>query len=170
MPSLYHVDRDSSLSKGQTIQLVRYTDIKPPEFQRHVDMMFPAGVSRHGNNYFLNNKSRSTIASPNIELVFEYVRRAFYPSRPSRFQSFFAFSTKGAALLFRKNYSNSIGKVWEVTALDSFTADMAPLTQRDSILVYSYRAHIYWQGQPSGPNPVWEVLLTPPVTILREVA
>lgn len=167
MLSFYHVDRNLSLSKGQTIQLVRYTNIRPPVFQRHVDMMFPAGVSSHGNDYFLNNKSSSSIASPNIELVFEYVRRAFYESRPSRFQSFFAFSTKGAALLFRKNYCGSTGKVWEVTAPHSFTTDMTLLTRRDSILIFSYRAHLYWQGQPSGPNPEWEVLLTPPVTILR---
>jgi hypothetical protein len=170
MASFYHVDRGSRLSEGQTIQLVRYANITPLELQRHVDDMFPEGVSRHGNFYFLNSQSHPSLASPNIEVVFEYVRRALCPSRPSRFQSFFAFPTKDAALRFRKNYCSSIGKVWEVTASHSFTADMALLRPGSSILFYSYFAHLYWQGQPGSRNPEWEVLLIPPVTILRQVA
>lgn len=168
MTSFYIVDRQHSLREGLTIELTRYSDISPRELQLHVDDMFPDGLSSHGERYFLRSDALALVASPNIEILFEYVRRAAYPSRPSRFQSVFAFRTLADARIFRASYSTKTEPIWELHAQSYFIADMRLLTAGNSILWYSYLAHKYWKGEPS-EDPLWEVLLVPPVTVLRSV-
>ena len=68
--------------------------------------------------------------------------------------------------------------IYEVeTPHEPFRADMACLALPASTLVTSYGAHRYWGGLPNDFHelgravaPVWEVLLTPPVTVIRKVA
>jgi hypothetical protein len=169
MNNYYTVDRLGRLQENQVIELIRYNDINPPELQSHVNDMFPAGVSHHGERYFLRNESQARLASPNIELLFEYVRRAQYPNRPSRFQSFFAFETIEQAVTFRERYGIANSIVWEVESEENFRADMNLLTIRDnSILVYSYFAHLYWRGE-TRESPFWEYLLVPPIKALRRI-
>ena len=102
MPKLYTVDRRGTLREGMVLDLVRFTDISPRELQLHLDNMFPQGVSCHGNNYFLSNGSHGVVVSPMIELLFEYVRRACYPDRPSRFTSWFGVESVDDAKRFRE--------------------------------------------------------------------
>lgn len=168
MPLFYTVDRQNYLKEDLVIQLRRYENITPPELQAHVDELFPDGVSSHGERYFLRGDSSALIADPNIEILFEYVRRASYPARPSRFQSVFAFISVDEAKAFRDRYGESNSLIWELEASESFTADMSLLTAGNSILVYSYFANKYWQGEPSA-TPFWEALLFPPVRVLRKV-
>jgi hypothetical protein len=167
MAKFYTVDRHGSLRKGLIVQLQRYTDVNPPELQAHVDHLFPDGVSSHGEYYFLKNSSHPKLASPNIEVLFEYVRRAFYPHRPSRFQSFFAFQHMSEAEAFRNAYGDPANRIWLAEAPVAFVADMRLLTTGTSILVYSYFAHKYWEGEAS-PDPIWECLLLPPVRVVAE--
>jgi hypothetical protein len=169
MNNFYTVDRLGTLRENQTIELICYADIDPPELQSHVNEMFPNGVSFHGNNYFLNGKSLAGLASPNIEILFEYVRRAHYPKCPSRFQSLFALETIEQAMAFRKKYGSTNSLIWEVESKISFRADMNLLTTGDiSILCYSYFANLYWRGE-TRENPFWEYLLLPPVRVLRRI-
>lgn len=166
MPSFYTVDRFGSLREGLILGLTRYDDIQPNELQQHVDAMFPDGVTPHGERYFLKNTSTPHLASPNIELLFEYVRRAFYVTRPSRFQSFFGCEKEQQAVAFRQRFGKPDNAVWEVQAHEFLVADMNLLMTGTSILVYSYFAHKYWRGEAS-QDPFWEVLLVPPVTVVR---
>jgi hypothetical protein len=165
MAVFYTVDSQGRLYKGLKIALVKYRDVRPTELQVHIDAMFPEGVTSHGELYFLRNASHPRLASPQIELVFEYVRRAMYPHRPSRLQSFFAFESLTQAVEFRRRFRNDQGVVWMVEADKFFQADMHLLTTGTSILLYSYFAGKYWKGEP-GPSPFWEVLLAPPVSVL----
>jgi len=171
MSIFYHVDRSEALNPNDEIKLVHHNDLVPDFLQEHVDSLFPDGVSVHGDRYFLNNASSAVGVDPIIELVFEYVRRSNYPHRQSRFQSFFAFKSFNDAIDFREKYGN--GVIWEVECDDSraFTADMNNLTLNDSLLVLSYRASCYWGGLPNASNqsPIWEVLLTPPIKIIRSL-
>ncbi len=149
------------------MDLGRFDDLKPPELQGHVDAMFPKGVSRHGDHYFLQNSSRAAVASPAIELLFEYVRRANFPERPSRFQSWFGVQSLDEARAFRVRFCSGQGPIWRVTANQFFRANMNLLTSQQTTLVYSWFAHTYWRGDV-GPVPAfWELLLVPPIKVLE---
>jgi len=139
------------------------------ELQAHVNHLFPRGVSSHGNSYFLNGSRRSDIASPLIELVFEYVRRGCFPDRPSRFECLFACESLEQASVFRERHGN--GSIWKVQCDNVFRADMGLLALgQESILLTSYRAHRYWSGLAGySAQPFWERLLVPPIRVLERV-
>lgn len=199
VPRFYTVDRLQTLTAGQTIDLVRYTDVQPSLLQAHLIALFPNGVSKHGEQYMVRGSTAAVVINPIIELIFEYVRRSssartpcmldvfvvhlrrfehrsarlrsFLASRrrpPSRFQAFFAWGSVEDARTFRGDIG-SAAPIWEVAADSAFRADMRLLTLQDSLLVASYRAHLYWLGATIEPVPVWEYLLTPPVRVLRRV-
>jgi hypothetical protein len=108
--------------------------------------------------------------SPLIELLIEYVRRSFYPEKPSRFQSVFAFDNYEQAKDFKYRFSDdkSKGSIWEVEANNILKADMNLLSLGNSLLEADYLAHLYWKGETIG-NPYWEYLLVPPVKVIRKV-
>jgi hypothetical protein len=176
----FTVDRAGTLVAGQTIDLVRHTDIDPSLLQAHVDAMFPNGVTQHGNAYFLEASAATTAVNPSIELLFDYVRRTSYPAAPSWFESVFGFDTSPEADAFRSapGWGNPAARIFEVeTDAPPFRADMTCLTLVGSILISSYVANRYWQqeaadlhllGAAQAP-PIWELLLTPPVRVLGAV-
>jgi hypothetical protein len=173
MTVYYHIDRLGTLTPGNIINLVRYDDVRPEYLQQHVDMLFPEGLSSHGETYFLKNQTPASGVNPVIELLFEYVRQSHYANIQSRFQSLFAFGSIEDARIFRERFCNNQGFICRVECEETqaFKADMNILTLRDSLLVLSYRAHCYWQGlpDPSGAPPLWEYLLKPPVQIVSRL-
>jgi hypothetical protein len=147
----YAVDRSSELTEGAVLDRVRYTDLDPPFLQSHVDALFSEGVTRHGEAYLLRNQP-GTLANPNIELIFEYVRRARFPDCPPRFESVYGFETLVEAETFRSNpnWGQPGAPIWELSAEEvPFRADMTCLTLGGSILVISQLAERYWSGQPN---------------------
>jgi len=60
MSSYLTVDCNRTLKENQIITLAKYSDIKPPELQIHIDYLFPDGVSHHGNSYILNVERLAT--------------------------------------------------------------------------------------------------------------
>ena len=169
MARYFTVDREMSLRPNLLIKLVKYSDVKPQELQKHVNALFPQGVTSHGERYLLRGKTSAKGVSATIELLFEYVRRSLFPSHPSRFQSFFAYSTLKDAEAFKNQYGKPNSLIWEVEADNEFKADMRLLTLKGSLLVLSYNAHRYWSGLPSGDEPCWEFLLVPPVIVIRQI-
>lgn len=165
---LYTVDRASSLVEGMTLSLFQYTDVTPLELQAHLDELFPSGVTLHGEKYLVDASSSSRITSPAIELVWESIRRAHYPHAPSRFQSLFASSSLDQAQLFRAQFGQN-APIYEVAAEANFRADMNALHSGSSALFTSYLAQRYWRQEPGSAEPFWEYLLTPPVTVGRQV-
>lgn len=171
MPIFYTLDRLQTLRENLNVTLVRYSDITPPQLQLYVDELFPEGVSTHGERYFLRNTSRPNELSPSIELLFEYVRRANFPHRPSRFQCMFGFETPNDTVKFREQFGNNQGVIWEISVEQYFKANMSLLRFGDSILLYSYFANKYWAGEAgSDPNPFWEILLIPPIKVIRKIS
>ena len=102
--TLFTVDRCAKLREGMLMSLTKYEDISPSALQRHNDHLFPNGLSRHGERYLINIDSKAQCRNSNMELFFEYVRRAFFADRVSRFQSVFACGTLADAQLFRSEY------------------------------------------------------------------
>lgn len=170
MSEYYTVDRANRLTSGLVFELEKHGDINPDFLQSHVDSMFPEGVSRHGDQYFLSNSAQANVASPAIELVFEYVRRAHFLTAPSRFQSWFGTDSVEAAVEFRNRFApNSGARIWRIECNDVFRANMNLLTAADSALVQSWRAHQYWQGQAGLGDAFWEYLLRGTVRVLEPV-
>ncbi len=168
MNKFYHIDRLSQLRKGMLLKLTNYSDITPKALQAHVDAMFPDGVTKHGQQYFISPTSIAKHTNSSIELIFEYVRRAHFPDKPSRFQSVFAFKTINDALAFQQKVDNTNSMIWEVEARNSFTADMHLLSNSCTTLYCSFNANLYWEGKHS-EMPFWEVLLEPPVKIISAI-
>ena len=171
MKIFFAVDRTDFLKEGKIISLAKYNDITPIELQRHVDDMFPEGLSHHGDRYFLTNNSVGTIASPAIELLFEYVRRAHFPTAISRFQSFFACETEAEAVSFKNIYGSSTDSIYEIYTNNNYMkVNMNLLINNNTTLVCSHFAHEYWSGSSSTlPNPFWEMLLELPIRIGKKL-
>ena len=168
MERFFAVDRDCSLKEGMVLELCRYTDVSPTELQLHVDRLFPDGLSLHGKRYLLSSDSRGTIASPMIELLFENVRRAHFPDKPSRFQSFFACFSLEEARQFQAAYGNADSPIWEIYTDGHYCkGNMRLLNSDQTILICSYLAHEYWSGSegPAVLSGLTEVLLKLPVTV-----
>ena len=107
----YSVDRSGLYQTGGTLDLWqqdprlgrpfwRLPDwFEADDLRAHAAELFPDGLSPHGWQYMVERhdfirptNSDALFVNHNmvVELVFEYVRRAVFPSRCSRFQSFFA--------------------------------------------------------------------------------
>ena len=166
----YTVDRTGYLKESMILDLQIYKDIEPDYLQTHVDKLFPDGVSSHGNIYFLNGKQDTLHVSPNLELVFEYVRRSNFKDLPSRFQSVFAWDNIEDARWFLKNYPGEKSFLYEVKSDVIHKANMKLLNANSSILVTSYFAEMYWKGEEGSVGEIrWEYLLKCPVQVLKRV-
>ena len=181
----YSVDRSGLYQTGGTLDLWQQDPVLGRPFWRlpdsfeagdlraHVAELFPDGLSLHGWQYMVERhdfirptNSDALFVNHNmvVELVFEYVRRAVFPSRRSRFQSFFAWESLEMARAFRKEGQ----ALYRVGSSSIFRADQSWLTLGVQNAIASLSAHRYWSGAPSG-TPRWEILLAPPVRVMERI-
>jgi len=168
MSLLYTVDRLGTLKPGMVIQLQQHRDISPQYLQDHVDSLFPDGVSSHGERYFLQAGSKGNIASPAIELLFEYIRKTSFSNKPSRFESFFACESIDDAKSFRSQFGSHEQKIFEIQSDGpKHKCNMKLLHNDLSNLYFSYAAHQYWLGNQgiSELGEFWEIILSLPVKV-----
>src|SRR5262249_41065421 len=99
-----------------------------------------------------------------VELVFEYVRRAVFPSRCSQFQSFFAWESLEMARAFRK----AGHALYRVESSSIFRADQTWLTLVVQNAIASLSAHPYWSVVRSG-SPRCDRLRAPPVRVVERI-
>ncbi|WP_405178421.1 DUF2441 domain-containing protein [Nocardia sp. NBC_01377] len=173
VPTYFHVDRCGSLQAG-TIEPSRYP--APGK-------LFDGGVSRHGTRY-LHHNQRLTDVSTALELVWELVRTRCYPEKPSRYTAFYACRTLDDAIAFRSAYGQPSDSIWEIESQQpGHIGDMslvragsiqAPPEENDRLGDALGFVHAYWEGHDHEGNPafgpqLWEVLLTPPITVVRKV-
>ena len=169
MKRFFRVDQSMNLYEGQEINYINSDNIEPEELQTDINFLFPEGISNLG--FSLINKSANDISNL-VELVFEYVRRSYFPEKPSRFQSIFAFDNIEQAKLFRYKYCDCKHKIWEVETMPSFRADMSllDLPQDCSLLKLDHIAHLYWNSETEDTRcTFWEYLLVPPVKVIRKI-
>lgn len=168
--TFYHIDRWDDFVPGQTLGLDRL-DEWGPEINSLVGELYPGGVSHHGHHYFtqdLHDGESDDLWDFSCEVIFEAARIARFPDRPSRFQSIFGFETLGDAHTFVDEVVDSGYTVWEVTADRFFKADMN-LVDASDYARGLHRARYYWRGETFLDDPLWEVLLVPPVEVVRAV-
>lgn len=176
----YHVDRYSVLQPGKTIEL--YREDCPCLYKDQIETllkMFPDGFSQQGVNLFYSAKfcfDKHPVMYINdriIETVFEYVRATRYSHMPSRLQSFFISSDIDTAKRWKIFFGS--GNILEVeyecpsVQLDSswFSGGIDANGVLDMSRIF-LNAENYWSGVQS-PSPCPEVLVRPPVKIIRLV-
>jgi hypothetical protein len=174
----FTVDRAGRLQPGMTMDRTRHADVQPTVLQQHVDAWHPDGVTQHGETYLLS-PAHATLLDPVVELTCELVRRAEFKRAPSRFESVFGFELLSDAQAFLAEYGGPGARIFEVEAdSEPFRADMRCLNIRSTILVTAYGSRRYWSQQPTDihlfpgaqpQTPFWELLLRPPVRVLRQV-
>ena len=176
----FSVDRRGFYKVGAALDLFKENPLQrsfisteglntPQDSVSHLQRLFPTGLSLHGWDYMTRvqdwSKTKSdTIYDCTLELLFEYVRRAAFPERPSRMQCYFAFPTIEAAQAFKADDQ----PIYRVHADAVLQLDQYWLTHGDQSVIASYAAHSYWSGAGS-EQPNWEYMLVPPVKVLERI-
>jgi hypothetical protein len=190
MGKLFHVDRTAALRPGQSLDITSWASIASQAqtiadvaLQSHVESLFPDGMTKHGLGYlFWQNipafpmqpglyvdPALATMRSHAIELVAEYIRRAEFPSRPSRYQAVFCWSSLEDAQRFVSEANLAGAVIWEVDGKELFRADMRLLTM-GTALATSEAIHQYWRGEKHRTKPPhWELFVAPGATLLSVV-
>ena len=170
--NLFTVDRAGSFKEGHVCELSQISNIAPEYLRCFASDLCPNGLSQHGNYYLVSsNLDEASSLNSHTEMLFEWVRRARYPDRPSRFQSMFAVGDIDSAIRFMSIYGSRNQAVYELSSLGAFRADMRLITYpRQTAILSSYFAELYWQGLPwHEGEPTWEWIVPCPVTIGRRV-
>lgn len=181
MKLYYHTDRSDALHPGFIVEREPYHDesllaVFSPfidnDFLNHLSAMAKEGLSLHGARYLIQLNGSVDFPCLSIELYYEYIRWKYYPDRPSRMQSFFAWQKYDDAIDAAKEIGT--GRVFEVRC-DSvpFVGDMNHLKLSLDPEKQQRAARGYWEGNPFsrdfGYKPRWEYVLRLQVEIVREV-
>lgn len=174
MKEFFHLDRAGSLEIGETIPLYPMSiNSELPGPKEHAYELFKEGVSKHGMQYI----NQTGTPESHSEWFFEYVRRCNFNNRPSRFQSFFAFSSLEDIKRLQKKLNFKSGTVYLIEGDNYFKADMNIVGNQQSPLLHSWLANIYWSGKTCeelnikfGLEPLWEYLLTGNLKVIDKVA
>ena len=164
----FTVDRKGLLTEGLVMNLHSIPPGIRPEARDLLEARYPDGLSHHGLGYLFGSVS---IDSAQIEIFFELIRRAHFPEAPSRYSSIFASEQLSDAIEFRERRCASEGSIWELEfPASAFRADASCLKGTVPVFELEYLAHLYWSGDSSGIDaPDWELLITPPAIVSREV-
>lgn len=168
--TFYHLDRWDELDPGRTIAL-REPDSVDGADAAALRSLYPEGLARHGRHYCrqdLYGDDVDDLWDFSCEAVFELVRVAAFPGRPSRFQSVFGFETIAAVERFVERFVDEPCTVWAVEAERAFVGDML-LVDAEDLADGLRRAYSYWRGESPRDDPLWEALLVPPVTVVEAV-
>lgn len=157
----YHVDRTDTIKNLKTIELI-HPHVLPAELNETLLELFPDGLSEHGNHYAIQSFKRFHTET-STEQIFELYRQMYFPDKPSRFQSFFAFTSLEDATNFASK--QRFFKIYKVSIdHDNYHIGDMNLVKGETIIQCHKFALDYWSGRLSD-NPIKEVLLVPPIRI-----
>lgn len=138
-------------------------DTVPVQFQDETTPFI--GVYELENPETGDRKPRNSDPTSAIyEWMFELVRRSEFPDRPSRFQSFFGCETEEEAAAFRSDFGPD-AQIVEIEYDDGHRADM-DLLSTESFAHGLHQASTYWRGESGSDDPIWELLMQPPVDVV----
>jgi len=173
MTTYYRVDRVNAYSEGDIIRLARSVGI-PNEFINVMDMLSPGGFSPHGLMYLPHAGAHAADKSVAIDFALELFRRAFFDSKPSRYQSIFAWGNLEDAQSFMAKllpeFPNCVIYEISTSGENIHRGDMSILSNDKTNLVYADILRLYWSGSTFKSQPLWEFLLPLPITIGRRVS
>jgi hypothetical protein len=185
----YHIDRANSLTSGQVMQLEKMlsNDVRLLEY---MNTMFPQGVSFAGKAYVSNLEftEDKDYYQRIKEIEFEYIRRLYFPQKPSRFQSFFAIEEQDIYAWIKTLHlekDENLYTIWKLNIDNDVNVSKHDASWRDIYyhvkdeqdrpIFSAYQYHMdgieYWRGK-SLPNPLPELLvplINCKVTILEPI-
>lgn len=138
MTTYYTVDSGNYYSPRIVARSIS-PSIQPVELHNMVTRLFPRGVSKHGDSYFLSANAIAGQINFSIDWGLEFYRRAMRPDAPSRYECIFACESLASAIAFRSQYRNPNSPIYEVDADENsiHKGDMALLNNANSCLVYT---------------------------------
>lgn len=175
----YHIARlPGVLTQGQLLELDPLP-INDPAIINDLDSfvtMFPIRLSKHGYRYLFEEPTSSNErgASAIIESLAEAIRQAHYPTLPSRFSCFFGWEKRLEAEWFIREFGKSEkgsqSEIWRVSCESPvFRGDISLLSLGENWASAFYNLHRYWRGERFVANSPVEVLMSPPVKILKKI-
>lgn len=102
------------------------------------------------------------------EWMFEMVRRAEFADATSRFQSYFAWPTQEDAKQFINDHRSKNQLIYEVECEQYELRDMS-LLEAQHFGMGLENAREYWRAETDSDAPKWEVLMEPPVKVVKRV-
>ncbi len=177
MATFYHVDRLGEIVENTSFNLeteYEYLDIQcvreiynESDAINTVKRLYPKGISNHGIRLLFIERSNTPEEligrlGPLIENVFELVRRADFPDKPSRMESIFGWTSLKEAENFRDEYNG--GRIFEISSERAFIGDQKFLSLTGTVIGTYEQARKYWSGERS-QNPSLEVLIPLPQVI-----
>jgi hypothetical protein len=172
----YHIDREKRLKKEQVIQLNQISS-GDARFIQYINDLFPQGISVAGNIYSsdIEFSKESDCYQRVKEIEFEYIRRLYFPQKPSRFQCFFALEYQDIYAwiqTFHLDKERNSFIIWELNVDNDEYVSKHDVSWRDrryhknddlnkhflSAWEYYMDGIEYWQGKTS-PDPLPELLI-----------
>lgn len=132
---------------------------------------YPGGLSSHGSRYLVGWPQPNDQPAFVAEAVFEAVRLAEHPEKPSRMTAWFASETLIDARAFVAAHRQAVFvDIWRAQGEVLHRGNMALLNALALPVVAAIeRASAYWRGD-QGPAPAaWEVLTAPGMTLVEIV-
>lgn len=102
------------------------------------------------------------------EQFLENIRINRFPEKISRFQAFFACESLEEARRFAEEHRNKHEKVniWKVSGNPCHKGDYSLLAIPPQYGAALGMAASYWKGDTPREDPLWEILLEPPIKVL----
>ena len=180
----YHLDRYSSLSAGQILNLepfhyeMGFQNMNFNTLAHNLSLIGFDSISHFGK-IMTENVEMDTLpmlTNRYIEFIFEMVRTREFPDMPSRLKCLFSFPTLSCIKEWSEYLIQSSSPVWEVSCdsesvitLDArFLRAGDHLHNPDDSVTYD-NARKYWNRETS-PRPLLETLLPLPAKIVRQVS
>jgi len=180
MAVYFHISHETftngNLAPGLTISLTKPfkgPSSPPPDdvvywenVERTVNADHPEGVSYWGEKFYLNLMDDEFMLER--ERYCEVVRRSQFPQMLSRLQGFFACESLKDAVEYRDRFKRSDAEIWEVEHDGrSHRLDMRwmrPCSEHEM----KRNVLQYWSDKET-ESPTWEILMLPPVQVLRQI-
>lgn len=199
MPIAYHIDRTLKLKEGQNLILDTNFVFGNGLNNDFIKDFLPSGVSKHGEQYlrdilyYYNNQqyfnlnvyeATNALSMYITEYTFELIRRIYYPSQPSRFQSVFALPSlefvktwpelvTSSFQIFEIEYEQSKEWIYDgsylLGGLGRSNPDDLFLMQGFSACLNFEYANKYWKHELS-PHPKPEIILPLPQQLGKRIS
>ncbi|WP_454740371.1 hypothetical protein [Cupriavidus necator] len=177
MTKFYSVDRRGMCAPGRQLTLQPNAAANGNDILAHINDMHPNGFSAHGGQHF-RDAHQWPLESPEyrsgiLELLLEATRKAHYPSKPSRYQSMFAWDSLEVAAHFKASNGHPSYGIYELLPQARVhRGDMSIYTFGPTFAGVDHRLHLYWQGKTleiPGYEPRWEHVIELPLLVGNKV-
>lgn len=157
----YHIDRKKDLYVDENIKLF-YPKISMKEVEKNLEKLYSDGISEFGNRYAI----KKYCDNHTLEQILELIRIYEFSDKVSRFQAFFVFEKLEDAQKFSEGKYPIYEVQWDHK--NYHIGDMK-LLKGDTLINSINFIREYWDGSFFNDNSIKEILVKPPVKILKKI-